>query len=67
MPALCWATPASSGGRMTRRVKANVFRPNARAGIYVYPAEEARAQLFFDLDHNKLDAVRAVTMGPLPT
>ena len=46
--------------------KANVFRPCARAGVYVCPAEEARAQLFFDLDSNKLMAVRAVTMGHDP-
>ena len=46
--------------------KANVFRPSARAGIYVCPSEDCRGHLFFDLDRNKIDAVRSVTMGQDP-
>ena len=42
--------------------KANVFRPNARAVIYVGPATEARGHLVYDIDRSLIDVVRAVKL-----
>jgi len=47
--------------------KANVFRPNARACLYIGPSEESHGQLVYDFDRNKVDTVRAVSLGHDPS
>jgi len=54
----CWAHDESG--------KANMFRPNARPCLYVCPSDEARGQVYFDLDRNKLNIGRALSMSNDP-
>ncbi len=44
----------------------NVFRPRARAGLYICPAEGASAQLFFDLKSMRLQVVQSVSFASTP-
>ena len=46
--------------------KANLFRPRARAGLYICPAEDASAQLFFDLKSMRLQLVQSVSFASTP-
>ncbi len=43
--------------------KANLFRPRARAGLCICPAEDASAQLFFDLKSMRLQLVQSVSFA----
>ena len=54
----CWSHDYSG--------KTNAFRPRARAGLYICPAEECSGQLFFDLRSSSLMVVQAVSFASSP-
>jgi hypothetical protein len=54
----CWSHDYSG--------KTNAFRPRARAGLYICPAEECSGQLFFDLRSSTLQVVQAVSFASSP-
>ncbi len=54
----CWAHEATG--------KANLFRPRARAGLYICPAEDASTQLLFDLKSMRLQLVQSASFASTP-
>ncbi len=54
----CWSHDYSG--------KASAYRPRARAGLYICPAEDCSGQLFFDLRSYTLQVVQVVSFPSSP-